>query len=361
MKSIFLLLGLFMVLTLSSCDKEDNPVRAPEPESIEKLNNRTLDLFGQGTDVVDAALIIKKEFTYGDKILLKSLFDAGYSPADVTKAIHIAYDYNPRLAEPVLAGIMTNKTIGDVAEFIMKEYVAELKSHPDDLKYFVGTAGGLENKVTILKEYYQMEPASVFMLLRDVDENVTEVARYLTQYFPVTEGDVKDMMLTAGCSAEEIAGVLKAVYHRTSAEVLQFLDENDYGLIEVLSVLRNLYNHTIVEMAQLLDGLNYEADAAAAVLQELEYTNTEIAVVLKNHYNYTAGQTAALLKQLNAHAQEVMDILLSVYNLTVPEAVVILYDTGYWVDEIIAVLSDHLQMGMQEIIELLTLLGILPG
>ena len=55
-----------------------------------------------------------------------------------------------------------------------------------------------------------------------------------------------------------------------------------------------------------------------------------------------------------------MDILLSVYNLTVPEAVVIMYDTGYWIDDIIIVLSEHLQMGMEEIIELLTLLGIWP-
>ena len=210
MRSILYLTGLFVVLALSSCNKEDSPVEVVEEESVEKLNNRTIELYEQGTDVVEAAETIEKEFTYEDKVLLKSLFDAGYSPADITRAVHTAYDYNPRLAEPMLAEIMSNKTTGDIAELIMREYVAELKSHPDDLKYFLAAAGGLENKVIILKESYEKEPDAIFLLLRELGEDVKEVVRLLTQYFPVTEEDVKEMMLLAECSAEEIAGVMRA-------------------------------------------------------------------------------------------------------------------------------------------------------
>lgn len=360
MRSIVLLFGLFVVLTLSSCSNEDNPASADESESIEKLNRRTVELFERGTGVVEAADTIKKEFTYEDKILLKSLYNAGYSPADVTKAIHIAYDYNPRLAEPVLAEIMQNRTIADIAELILKEYVTELKSHPDDLKFFIDTVAGLENKVIILKENYEKEPVYILTLLRNLGEDVTGVVRLLINYFPLAEEDVKSLMLQADCTSEEIAVVLKSVYDSAAPEVLHFLYENEYQLTEILNVLKNLYYLSIVQTAQLLEGLNYDVPETAAVLQDLQYTNTEIAVLLKNHYNYSAEQTASLLKELNVSAEEITDILMDVYNLTVPETVVILYNIGFSVDEIIIVLRDHLTMGVQEIIDLLTYLGFDP-
>lgn len=358
MKSTVLFFSLFVILMLCSCKNEDNPVPAPETETVEKLNQRATELFEQGTAVVDAAVTIKKEFTFEDKLLLNSLYDAGYSAGDVTKAIHIAYDYSPRIAEPILLEIMDNKTISDISELILKEYITELKSHPDDLKYFIGRIDGLEIKVIVLNEIYDKEPAFILTMLKDLGGDVTEIVQLLTNHFQLVEGDVKDMMLQTGCTVEEIARVLKVVYNSTAMEVFQFLNENGFQIGETFTVLKNLYNLSIVQIAQLLEGLNYETIDIAVILKDFQYTNKEIAVLLKNHFNYSAEETAVLLKQLNVSAGEITDILRDVYNLTMPEIVVILYDIGFSDEEILIVLSHHLEY--QDIYDLYISLGFDP-
>jgi len=163
MKNSIWIFGLFIILLVAGCNKEDPGPTEPQLTADEKLKKRSTELFNQGTDVVEAAGIIKKEFEFEDNVLLGSLFNAGYTASDVTSAIHQAYDYNSRLAEPILIGIFRNKTEGDIAELILSEYVDELKTRPDDLRYFLGKVQGAGNKVKLLKNDYGKEP--VYILL----------------------------------------------------------------------------------------------------------------------------------------------------------------------------------------------------
>jgi len=151
MKYISFLTALFLILLLAGCSEDKAPTEPNVPES-EKLNSRSAELYNQGVDVIEAAKTIKREFSFEYNVLLKSLYNAGYSADDLTKAIHIAYDYNPRLAEPVLTEVLKNKIASDVALLILAEYTAELKLKPTDLKYFIQKVEVLESKVEILKE-----------------------------------------------------------------------------------------------------------------------------------------------------------------------------------------------------------------
>jgi len=171
--------------------------------------------------------------------LLKSLYSAGYSAGDVTEAIHLAYDYNPRLAEPILIEIITNKIVSDIAELILAEYTAELKLKPADLKYFIQKVEELESRVLILKDLYDKLPAEILEILKGPGVDVTEIIRLLKNHFSLTEEDIKEIMLNAELTAAEIAGVLKSIYNRTAAEVMQFLTENSYPVNEALGVLKN--------------------------------------------------------------------------------------------------------------------------
>ena len=105
MKYISLLTALFLILMLAGCSEDEAPTNPNIPEN-EKLNSRSAELYNQGVDVVEAAKTIKREFSFEDNVLLKSLYNAGYSAGDVTEAIHLAYEYNPRLAETILIEIL---------------------------------------------------------------------------------------------------------------------------------------------------------------------------------------------------------------------------------------------------------------
>lgn len=165
MKNLKLLTALFAFILLAACSEDKLPTEPNLPET-DKLNSRSAELYGGGVDAVEAARIIKAEFSFDDNILLKSLYDAGYSAGDITRAIHIAYDYNPRLAETVLVGILTNKTISDVTELILTEYKSELKLKPTDLKYFIRNVDTIERRVIILKESFEKSPAETLELLK---------------------------------------------------------------------------------------------------------------------------------------------------------------------------------------------------
>ena len=360
MKNVIWFLGLFLLFLLASCKNEDtNPIES-ELTVDQKLKNRSIELFNQGTDVVEAADKIKKEFDLEDKVLLKSLFDAGYSGNNLTRAIHLAYDYNSRLAEPVLADILKNKTDGDIAELILSEYVDELKNRPDDLRYFLEKVQGAENKVKILKNDYEKEPAYILPILRELGEDMTETIELLISYFQMSKADVQNLILEADFTAEEIVVVLKSFYNSPTLEAFLFLYTNDYQVVESLSAIKTAYYLTIVQVSELLEEINFEVSEIVAVLKSLQYSYKQVGTLLKNHFNYIAEDTAALLKQQGATIEEITDVLIDVYDLTVPQTVAVLYGVGFSVDEIILMLNTHLSLGIQEIIDTLAFLGIDP-
>ena len=360
MKKAIWLLGLILILLIAGCSDEDKGPTEPELSADEKLKNRATELFNKEIDVVDAADIIKKEFEFEDNLLLKALFEAGYSASDLTRAIHQAYDYNSRLAEPILIEIMTNKTDGDTAELILSEYVDELKFRPDDLRYFLQKVQGAENKVKILKNDYEKEPAYILLLLRELGEDMPETMELLIGYFQLSKDDVQYLMLEADFTAAEIVSVLKSFYNSPALEVFLFLNANDYQVVESLIPIKSTYYLTIIQVTQLLEEINYDVPEIVSVLRSLQYSFIEIGALLKNHFNYTAEETTALLKQQGASIEEITDVLLDVYDLTVPESVAVLYGAGFSIDEIILMLNTHLTLGIQEIIDTLAFLGIDP-
>ena len=359
MKSIAYFVSILIIFALIGCSEDENPV-VPEKTPSEKLALRSEKFFNDGVDIVEAALSIEREFDFEDSELLAALYEAGYSASDLTRAIHQAYDYNSRLAEPILIEIMTNKTNGDIAELILSEYVDELKSRPDDLRYFLEKVQGAENKVKILKNDYEKEPAYILLLLRELGENMPETMELLIGYFQLSKDDVQNLMLETDFTAAEIVSVLKSFYNSPALEVFLFLNANDYQVVESLIPIKSTYYLTIVQVTQLLEEINYDVPEIVSVLSSLQYSFLEIGALLKNHFNYTAEETTALLKQQGASIDEITDVLLDVYDLTVPESVAVLYGAGFSIDEIILMLNTHLTLGIQEIIDTLAFLGIDP-
>ena len=360
MKKTLWMFGLLIVLLVAGCSKEDSGPTEPELTADEKLKQRSSELFNQGTDVVEAAGIIKKEFEFGDNVLLKSLFDAGYTASEVTSAIHQAYDYNSRLAESILIEILTHKTEGDIAELILSEFVNELKTRPDDLRYFLQKVQGVENKVKILKNHYEKDPVYILLLLRELGEATTEVMELLISNFQLTKAEVENLMLESDFTAAEIVSVLKSFYNSPALEVFLFLNGNEYQIVESLTALKTTYYLTIVQVSDLLEEINYEVEEIAVVLKSLQYSAKQIGILLKNHFNYSAEETAALLKQIGASIEDITDVLIDVYDLTIPQTVAVLYGAGFSIDEIILMLNTHLTLGIQEIIDTLAFLGIDP-
>jgi len=357
MKRLYLLSAIFLVLTLVSCSDEKAP-NEPDITDNEKLNNRSTELFNQGIAVVEAAETIFKEFSFETDVLLKSLYKSGYPADDITKAIHIAFEYNPVLAEPILNAVLTNKTVSDVAELILAEYTTELKQKSSDLKYFIQKVDAPERRVLILKDLYDKQPLEILLYLNVPGEDVTEIIRLLISNFSLSEEDVKVIILDAELTVREIAGVLKSVYSTPAAEVTQFLYENGYALDDILIVLKDLYNLTIFQVSEILESLNFQTSKIASKLITLNYTFEEIAVLLKDHFLYSAKETIVLFKSLNASAGQSADVLKNVYGQTVPELIVTLYDAGYSVDDILDVLKNHFSLGIQEIIDLVKYIGI---
>jgi len=359
MKSIVYLISLLIVFALIGCSEDENPVE-PEKTPSEKLALRSQEMFNKGVDVVDAAISIEKEFKFEDSELLSALYEAGYSASDLTRAINQAYNYNSRLAEPILIEIMINKTDGDIAELILSEYVDELKTRPDDLRYFLEKVQGAENKIKILKNDYEKEPAYIILLLRELGEDMPGTMELLIGYFQLSKDDVQNLMLEADFTAAEIVSVLKSFYNSLALEVFLFLNANDFQVVESLIPIKSTYYLTIVQVTQLLEEINYEVPEIVSVLRSLQYSFIEIGALLKNHFNYSAEETTALLKQKGASIEEITDVLLDVYDLTVPESVAVLYGAGFSIDEIILMLNTHLTLGIQEIIDSLAFLGIDP-
>jgi len=360
MKNSIWIFGLFIFLLVAGCSKEDPGPTEPELTVDEKLKKRSTELFNQGTDVVTAAETIKKEFEFEDNVLLESLFNAGYTAADVTSAIHRAYDYNSRLAEPILIGIFMNKTEGDIAELILSEYVGELKTRPDDLRYFLEKVQGSENKVKILKNDYEKDPVYILLLLKELGEDTIEVMQLLISNFQLTKEEIENLMLNSDFTATEIVSVLKSFYNSPALEVFLFLNGNEYQVVESLTALKTTYYLTIVQVSELLEEIYYDIEEIAVVLKSLQYNVNQIGILLKNHFNYSAEETTALLKQVGASIEEITDVLLNVYDLTVPQTVAVLYGAGFSIDEIILMLNTHLTLGIQEIIDTLAFLGIDP-
>ena len=76
MKYISLLTALFLILMLAGCSEDEAP-NDPNISENEKLNSKSAELYKQGVDVVEAAKTIKREFSFEDNVLLKSLYSAG--------------------------------------------------------------------------------------------------------------------------------------------------------------------------------------------------------------------------------------------------------------------------------------------
>ncbi len=358
MKNILFLAMLLLILLIIGCSEDE--VVTPPINDNEKLNKRTVELFNQGVEVVEAAITIDREFSFDDNVLLKSLYNAGYSVSDVVKAIHIAYEYNSRLAEPILIEILKNKTEADIAELILSEYADELKTRREDLKYFLQKVVNIESKVQILKNTFKENQKLILIILKEVGDNSTEVIKVLINNFQLTKEDVKILILEAECTASEIADALRTIYNSSASEVFQFLSDNGFPVIQVLNVLKDLYNLSTLQMTQLLEEKDYDVSEITEVLIELQYSYEQIGIVLKDYFHYSAEATTSLLKQLNVNIENIADILIIVYNLTIPVTVEILYEAGFSIEEIIDLLYHHLNLGVQEIIDLLSYFNLDP-
>ncbi len=184
MKSIKYLAVVVLTVLLIGCKEEIvNPVIPEPPQPQHQLDNRSKDLFIEGSDITEALKTLINEFDLSDTVLLKSLYAAGYDESDIAEAVCIVLLYNARSAEPILMDVLSDETKAQIAELILKEYVPELKVNREDLKYFIAILPDIVKKIAILKEKYGKSPEEIASLLKEIGEDIVTTIKNIEKHF----------------------------------------------------------------------------------------------------------------------------------------------------------------------------------
>ena len=96
MRTIAYTIAIGAVLLLAGC--KDNPVAPSSPAPLPaeaQLSASALTLFSQGKDVVTAATVLNSEYGLGADAVTNALYNAGYTPQDLAKAIKVVFKESP--------------------------------------------------------------------------------------------------------------------------------------------------------------------------------------------------------------------------------------------------------------------------
>ena len=106
MRTIAYTIAIGAVFLIAGC--KDNPVApsSPAPLSADaQLSATALTLFSQGKDVVTAATVLNSEYRLGTDALTSALYNAGYTPQDLARALNVVFKESPRGCEAVMLRI----------------------------------------------------------------------------------------------------------------------------------------------------------------------------------------------------------------------------------------------------------------
>lgn len=374
MKNIVYLTVMLLTVLMIGC-KEDavSPVVPEPPQTLpinEQLDNRSRELFNQGTDVVIASNILTGEFELSDSTILKSLSDAGYNSSDIVKAVHLVFNYKARPAENLLLYVLDDEIKVQIAELILLEYPAELKINRDDLKYFISLIPDIVKQISILKDTYGESAEEAALILKELGVELIVIIQNIQKAYSLTEAEVLILLINLNLSADEMTELLQQVLNYTYEAVFEYLNNNSYILIDICTALKEHYNLNIRQFYDLLHKYNHDVTEIIFIFTKLKFELREIITELKNHYDYAEifdplrendYQLEDILKNLkevyNLTIMQIRELLERIYNNDVQNIIQLLHQIGYNYNEIGVLLEQEYNYNKEMISQFLKDIG----